>query len=86
MKDDTERYDLSFKTERSIKIKIEVDVNPPLDFNTEQRLLLQPFDEEELKVNWLKVCCKTYLLREGGGKCLYDSLLETLGLSRVSNT
>jgi len=43
LKDDTERYDLSFKTERSIKIKIEVDVNPPLDFNTEQRLLLQPF-------------------------------------------
>lgn len=43
LKDDTERYDLSFKTERSIKIKIEVDVDPPLDFNTEQRLLLQPF-------------------------------------------
>ncbi len=27
----------------SVKIKLEVDVNPPLDFDTEERLLLKPF-------------------------------------------
>lgn len=43
LKDDTETYDLSFKTEKSLKIKIEVDVNPPLEFATEQKLLLHPF-------------------------------------------
>ena len=43
LKDDSEIYDLSFRTEKVIKIKIEVDINPPLNFNTEQRLLLQPF-------------------------------------------
>jgi hypothetical protein len=43
LKDNTEIYDLSFRTERSIKIKIEVDINPPLNFSTEQRLSLQPF-------------------------------------------
>lgn len=43
LKDDTESYDVAFRTEKSLKIKIEVDVNPPLDFNTEQKLLLLPF-------------------------------------------
>lgn len=43
LKDNTEIYDLTFSTERSIKIKIEVDISPPLNFTTEQRLLLQPF-------------------------------------------
>jgi predicted nucleotidyltransferase component of viral defense system len=43
LKDDTEIFDLAFKTERSVKIKIEVDINPPLDFSTEQKLLLHPF-------------------------------------------
>lgn len=42
LKDNTEVYDVSFQTEKSIKIKIEVDTNPPLRFETEQRLLLQP--------------------------------------------
>lgn len=42
LKDNTEVYDVSFQTEKSIKIKIEVDTNPPLRFATEQRLLLQP--------------------------------------------
>lgn len=42
LKDNTEVYDVSFQTEKSIKIKIEVDTNPPLCFKTEQRLLLQP--------------------------------------------
>jgi len=43
LKDDTEMVDLTFQTERTIKVKIEVDVNPPLGFLTEQKLLLQPF-------------------------------------------
>lgn len=43
LKDDTEIYNLAFQTEKSMKIKIEVDTNPPLGFNTESRLLLQPF-------------------------------------------
>lgn len=43
LKEDTHVYDLSFSTEKSLKIKLEVDTNPPLGFDTEQRLLLQPF-------------------------------------------
>lgn len=42
LKDTTDVYDLSFQTEKSIKIKIEVDTQPPLGFSTEQKLLLQP--------------------------------------------
>lgn len=42
LKDNTDVYDVSFQTDRSIKIKIEVDTQPPLNFRTEQRLLLQP--------------------------------------------
>ena len=43
LKDNTELYDLSFKTEKEIKIKIEVDTDPPLGFSTEQKLSLMPF-------------------------------------------
>ncbi len=43
LKDDTEIYNLAFQTERTIKVKIEVDTSPPLEFLTEQKLLLQPF-------------------------------------------
>ena len=43
LKDNTDVYDLTFQTEKSIKIKIEVDTNPPLNFETEDLLLLQPF-------------------------------------------
>ena len=43
LKDTTDVYSISFTTEKSIKIKIEVDTNPPLGFTTEQKLLLQPF-------------------------------------------
>lgn len=43
LKDTTEVYDLSFQTEKSLKIKIEVDIMPPLQFETEQKLLLRPF-------------------------------------------
>lgn len=43
LKDNTDVYDISFQTDKSIKIKIEVDTQPPLAFRTEQKLLLQPY-------------------------------------------
>lgn len=42
LKDNTDVYDITFQTEKSIKIKIEVDTQPPLKFLTEQKLLLLP--------------------------------------------
>ena len=42
LKDNTDVCDVSFQTDKSIKIKIEVDTQPPLNFRTEQKLLLQP--------------------------------------------
>ena len=42
LKDNTDVYDVSFLSDKSIKIKIEVDTQPPLNFRTEQNLLLQP--------------------------------------------
>lgn len=43
LKDDTAVYDVKFKTDKDIKIKIEVDIDPPLGFTTEQKLSLMPF-------------------------------------------
>ena len=43
LKDNTDVYDVTFSQEKSIKIKIEVDTCPPLNFKTEQKLLLQPY-------------------------------------------
>ena len=43
LKDDTGVYNLAFQTEKSLKIKIEIDTKPPLGFTTEQRLILQPY-------------------------------------------
>ena len=43
LKDNTDVYNITFQTEKSIRIKIEVDTQPPLRFDTEQKLLLQPF-------------------------------------------
>ena len=43
LKDNTDVYDVMFQIEKSIKIKIEVDTCPPLNFKTEQKLLLQPY-------------------------------------------
>ncbi len=43
LKDTTDVYDISFRNEKSIKIKIEVDTQPPLEFSTEHKLLLQPY-------------------------------------------
>jgi predicted nucleotidyltransferase component of viral defense system len=42
LKDATEIYTVAFKTEKTVKIKIEVDVSPPLKFDTENKLLLLP--------------------------------------------
>ena len=39
LKDNTNVYNITFQTEKSIRIKID---NPPLKFNTEQKLLLLP--------------------------------------------
>jgi predicted nucleotidyltransferase component of viral defense system len=43
LKDDSAIYNLQFRTERSVKIKIELDINPPLGFSTESKLLLLPY-------------------------------------------
>lgn len=43
LKDSTDVYNLQFQTEKTLKIKIEVDTNPPLDFSTEQKLLTMPY-------------------------------------------
>jgi predicted nucleotidyltransferase component of viral defense system len=43
LKDNTDIYNLKFQTEKTVKIKIEVDKDPPLQFNSENKLLLHPF-------------------------------------------
>ena len=43
LKDDTAEYDLHYKPGKRIKIKIEVDINPPIGFETEFRLMMMPF-------------------------------------------
>ena len=43
LKDNTDVYDIAFQTEKTIKVKIELDTNPPLGFETEQRPLFKPF-------------------------------------------
>ena len=43
LKDTTDVYNLSFQHEKGLKIKIEVDTEPPLLFHTEQKLSLLPF-------------------------------------------
>jgi len=43
LKENTEIYNLLFTTEKRIKIKIEVDTQPPSGFTTEYKLLLLPF-------------------------------------------
>ena len=42
LKDNTEVVNLQFQTEKSVKIKIEVDTCPPMGFATEQRLSVHP--------------------------------------------
>lgn len=43
LKDTTEIANVAFQTERTVKIKIEIDKNPPLGFETENKLLLLPY-------------------------------------------
>ena len=43
LKENTEMYDLQFQTKKAVKVKIELDTDPPLSFTTEQKLLLQPY-------------------------------------------
>jgi len=43
LKDNTDIINIRFNTEPTVKIKIEVDKNPPLNFETEYKLLLLPF-------------------------------------------
>ncbi|MCL2390682.1 MAG: nucleotidyl transferase AbiEii/AbiGii toxin family protein [Endomicrobia bacterium] len=43
LKGNTKIYDLKLGSEEMLKIKIEVDVNPPAGFDTEYKLLLLPF-------------------------------------------
>ncbi len=42
LKDETDVYDLSFQTERTVKVKIEIDIKPPLEFRTEFKRLNHP--------------------------------------------
>lgn len=42
LKESTEVYDIKFQTRKTVKVKIELDTNPPLFFNTEQKLMLKP--------------------------------------------
>ncbi len=43
LKDNTDVYNIQFQNEPTIKIKLEVDTDPPLKFQTEHKLLLLPF-------------------------------------------
>ena len=43
LKDNTDVYNIAFQTEKSVKVKIEVDTQPPLKFMTEQKSLTIPY-------------------------------------------
>lgn len=43
LKENTEAYDIKFQTKRTVKVKIELDTDPPLLFNTEQKILKLPY-------------------------------------------
>ncbi len=43
LKDNTDVYNVTFQTERSVKVKIEVDAQPPLLFHTEMKVLTLPY-------------------------------------------
>ncbi len=42
LKETSEVFNIGFKTQKQIKIKIEVDIDPPLQFKTENKLLIRP--------------------------------------------
>ena len=43
LKENTEAYDIQFKTKKSVKVKIELDTDPPLGFETEQLAMQLPY-------------------------------------------
>ena len=43
LKESSEVYDIKFQTRRMVKIKIEMDIDPPLGFTTENKILLRPY-------------------------------------------
>ena len=43
LKENTEAYEIKFQTKKTVKIKIELDTDPPLQFETEQKILLHPY-------------------------------------------
>lgn len=43
LKDNTDIYHIAFQTEKTVKVKIELDTDPPLGFDTEQKVLFKPF-------------------------------------------
>ncbi len=43
LKSDTQQYDIRLSREQKIKVKLEIDTSPPCRFETEQKLLLQPY-------------------------------------------
>lgn len=43
LKENTEAYDIKFMTKKTVKVKIELDTDPPLEFSTEQKMLMQPY-------------------------------------------
>ena len=42
LKDETDVYNLTFQTEKALKVKIEIDIKPPLEFQTEFKKLEHP--------------------------------------------
>lgn len=54
LKDETDVYNLTFQTEKSIKVKIEIDTKPPLEFQTEPQKLNHPYS---FMVNCLTLPC-----------------------------
>jgi predicted nucleotidyltransferase component of viral defense system len=43
LKDNTDVYNVAFQTEKTVKVKIEVDTQPQLKFRTEQKALTLPY-------------------------------------------
>ena len=43
LKDETDVYNLTFQTEKALKVKIEIDIKPPLEFQTELKRLNHPY-------------------------------------------
>ena len=43
LKENTEVFDIKFQTKKTVKVKIEMDTDPPLGFETEDLLLSRPY-------------------------------------------